>query len=44
LAVFFVPVFALYINRFQIYPEERVLSSLFGAEYTAYKNRVRRWI
>ena len=44
LALFFVPLFVLYINRFQIYPEERVLSSLFGAEYAAYKNSVRRWL
>ena len=35
-------VFALYIRRFQITPEERVLSSIFGAEYVAYKERVRR--
>jgi protein-S-isoprenylcysteine O-methyltransferase Ste14 len=36
--------FALHINRFQIKPEEQVLSSLFGAEYIAYKARVRRWL
>lgn len=35
--------FALYITRFQIQPEERVLAGLFGAEYTAYQSRVRRW-
>lgn len=40
----FLPVFVLYINQFQIKPEERVLSSLFGQEYAAYKERVRRWI
>ncbi len=44
LGVLWVPVFVLYINRFQITPEERVLSSLFGAEYAAYRNRVRRWL
>jgi protein-S-isoprenylcysteine O-methyltransferase Ste14 len=44
LAVLWVPVFVLYIHRFQITPEERVLSSLFGAEYAAYRNRVRRWL
>jgi protein-S-isoprenylcysteine O-methyltransferase Ste14 len=44
LAVLWVPVFALYVNRFQITPEERVLSSLFGAEYAAYRKRVRRWL
>ena len=36
--------FVLYISRFQILPEERVLSSLFGAEFTAYQSRVRRWL
>jgi len=44
LALLFVPVFVLYINQFQIKPEERVLSSLFGPEYAAYKRRVRRWL
>jgi protein-S-isoprenylcysteine O-methyltransferase Ste14 len=43
-ALLFVPIFVLYINRFQIKPEEQVLSSLFGAEYMAYKGRVRRWL
>jgi protein-S-isoprenylcysteine O-methyltransferase Ste14 len=37
-------VFALYIQRFQILPEERALSSLFGSAYTEYKSRVRRWL
>lgn len=36
--------FALYMTRFQIMPEERVLLSLFGADYTAYTLRVRRWL
>ena len=36
--------FATYIGRFQIAPEERVLSGLFGAAYPAYKARVRRWL
>ena len=43
-ALLFVPVFVLYMNRYQIHPEERVLSSLFGTEYSAYKERVRRWL
>ena len=37
-------VFALYISRFQIGPEERVLATLFGSEYSAYKAKVRRWL
>ena len=32
------------INQFQIAPEERVLSALFGTEYSAYKSTVRRWL
>jgi protein-S-isoprenylcysteine O-methyltransferase Ste14 len=44
LALVAVPLFVLYISRFQINPEERVLSSLFGAEYAAYKEKVRRWL
>lgn len=36
--------FVLYIGRFQIAPEERVLQGLFGDEYLAYTTRVRRWL
>ena len=39
-----VPLFILYISRFQIEPEERVLSTLFGPEFGAYKQAVRRWL
>jgi protein-S-isoprenylcysteine O-methyltransferase Ste14 len=44
LALLLLPVYVLYINRFQIIPEERVLTSLFGTEYSAYKKSVRRWL
>lgn len=37
-------VFVVYINRFQIRPEEAALTNLFGAEYAAYCARVRRWL
>ncbi len=37
-------IFALYITRFQIKPEERVLRGIFGEEYSAYAARVRRWL
>ena len=36
--------FVLYINQFQIAPEERVLSAMFGTSYSAYKSRVRQWL
>ena len=36
--------FVLYMNRFQIVPEERVLSQLFGEAYAEYKMNVRRWL
>ena len=36
--------FVLYMNRFQIAPEERALSALFGAEYADYTSKVRRWL
>jgi protein-S-isoprenylcysteine O-methyltransferase Ste14 len=38
------PLFVAYLNRFQILPEERALASLFGSEFQAYCNRVRRWL
>ena len=44
LALLLVPAFMLYINRFQIKPEERTLLALFGGEYGAYQERVRRWL
>ena len=44
LAVVFLPVYVLYINRFQIAPEERALTSLFGQTYVAYQMRARRWL
>lgn len=36
--------FVLYITRFQIQPEERVLKGIFGEAYSAYAARVRRWL
>ena len=34
----------LYLTRFQIIPEERVMSSKFGRDYDQYRKRVRRWL
>lgn len=36
--------FALYINLFQIVPEERALAEKFGQEFREYAKNVRRWI
>lgn len=36
--------YVLYITRFQIIPEERVMEKLFGQEYLVYKVKVRRWL
>jgi protein-S-isoprenylcysteine O-methyltransferase Ste14 len=44
LAFVLLPAYVLYINRFQIQPEERVLASLFGETYVAYQARARRWL
>ena len=40
----FLLVYVLYITRFQIKPEERILLGLFGEPYAAYMQRVRRWV
>ena len=40
----FLPGFVLYMNRFQIGPEERMLASMFGNDFTLYRSRVRRWL
>jgi len=36
--------FVVYMNRFQIEPEERALRDLFGEDFREYERRVRRWI
>ena len=42
-AILGVPGFILYMNRFQIVPEERALAALFGTAFSRYCERVRRW-
>lgn len=37
-------VFVVYLDRFQIGPEERALSSAIGQPYLDYARRVRRWL
>jgi protein-S-isoprenylcysteine O-methyltransferase Ste14 len=44
LAALPLPVFVLYMNRYQIVPEERALLACFGETYSVYAARVRRWI
>jgi protein-S-isoprenylcysteine O-methyltransferase Ste14 len=44
LALVVVPLFMLYLTRFQIVPEERALSAKFGEQFDAYRQRVRRWL
>jgi protein-S-isoprenylcysteine O-methyltransferase Ste14 len=44
LALALVPGFVIYMNLFQIRPEEKALASRFGSEFAAYWARVRRWI
>ncbi|WP_240183220.1 methyltransferase family protein, partial [Vibrio cholerae] len=36
--------FLLYMNQYQIEPEERILEAKFGEAYLHYKKRVRRWL
>lgn len=36
--------FIVYMNEFQIKPEEKAIEGLFGEEYVQYKAKVRRWI
>lgn len=39
-----VAAFITYIDRFQIVPEERALSALFGIDFEQYQSNVRRWL
>ena len=43
-ALLCLPAFILYMNRFQIAPEERALAALFGQAFAAYKEKTRRWL
>lgn len=36
--------FVIYMNRFQIRPEERALQQAFGQAFADYRRRVRRWL
>ena len=43
-ALALLPLFVIYLTRFQIVPEERILAGKFGAPYFAYLARVPRWL
>ena len=40
----FIPLFILYLNYFQIIPEESAMLDLFKDDFSKYKENVRRWI
>jgi len=43
-SILILPAFFVYMNRFQIKPEERALASIFGNDFKAYCSEARRWI
>jgi protein-S-isoprenylcysteine O-methyltransferase Ste14 len=43
-ALALVGLFVMYIDRYQIDPEERALTARFGDAFAAYRRRVRRWL
>ena len=43
-SVFWTVFFVLYLRRFQIMPEEKLLTGIFGKEYKTYCTNVRRWL
>jgi protein-S-isoprenylcysteine O-methyltransferase Ste14 len=44
LAFICLPLFILYMNSFQIQPEEKAMCASFGDDYRSYMESVRRWI
>ena len=40
----FTVLFAIYITKFQIRPEEEVMERLFGEDFLQYKQNVRMWL
>ena len=43
-AALLLPLFIVYMNRFQILPEERHMRVLFGEAFDRYASQVRRWL
>ena len=44
LGLFIIPLFVIYMNLFQIEPEEKAMLKLYGKEFENYCSKVRRWI
>jgi protein-S-isoprenylcysteine O-methyltransferase Ste14 len=44
LGLIITPLFVVYINLFQIKPEEKAMFKLYGKEFENYCSNVRRWI
>lgn len=44
ISLFVLPAFILYMNRFQIGPEESFMGNKFGQAYEQYQQAVRRWL
>ena len=42
--ILFTLLFAIYITKYQIRPEEEVMERLFGEDFLKYKNSVRVWL
>jgi protein-S-isoprenylcysteine O-methyltransferase Ste14 len=43
-SLFMIPVFVLYMNRYQIRPEEEALEAAFGDAFHRYRSSVRKWL
>lgn len=43
-AFIILPVYTIYMSRYQIQPEERFMRQKFGKDYKIYVTRVRRWL
>ena len=39
-----IPIFIMYINKYQIAPEEKILTEKFKDDYISYCSTVKRWI
>lgn len=44
LSILLLPLFVVYLNRFQIIPEENALLAKFGNDYANYLKSVHRWV